>query len=256
MSQQDNSNNTVITNQWQLLKSYTPARVALGRTGNAIPVTAALQLKLSHAYAKDAVHAALDINSMEQSLQQLQHPVLCVCSKAVNRQVYLQRPDLGRQLDESSSILLQSAQKDFDVAVILADGLSAIAMQLHAPMVLQHLMPLLQNAGLTVAPIIIVTQARVAIGDAIGSLLRSKVSVVLIGERPGLSVSDSMGIYTTYQPVTGLTDESRNCISNIHDNGLDYNTAAQKAFMLIENSIKLKLSGVQLKENTASIQLK
>lgn len=256
MSQQDNSNNTEITNQWQLLKSYTPARVALGRTGNAIPVTAALQLKLSHAYAKDAVNTALDINRLEQSVQQLQHPVLRVCSKAVSRQLYLQRPDLGRQLDDLSTAGLQAAQKDFDVALILADGLSATALQLHAPAVLQQLLPLLQNAGLAVAPIIIATQARVAIGDAIGNLLRSKVAVVLIGERPGLSVCDSMGIYTTYQPVPGLTDESRNCISNIHAAGLTYAVAAAKAFFLIQNSIALKISGVQLKEDSHSFLIK
>jgi ethanolamine ammonia-lyase small subunit len=253
VAQQDNSNNTVITSQWQLLINYTPARVALGRTGNAIPVTEALQLKLSHAFAKDAVNTALDTNRLEQSLQPL--PVLQVCSKAANRELYLQRPDLGRQLSESSSILLQSAQKNFDVALILADGLSATATQLHAPAVLKHLMPMLQKVGLTAAPIVIATQARVAIGDAIGNLLRCKVSVVLIGERPGLSVCDSMGIYSTYEPKPGLTDESRNCISNIHAAGLSYAAAAEKAFFLIQNSIALKLSGVQLKENKDSFYI-
>jgi ethanolamine ammonia-lyase small subunit len=169
--------------------------------------------------------------------------------------MYIQRPDLGRHIDETSSILLKENTKGFDVVLVIADGLSATAMQLHAIPFIQRIIPLLQKAGCTIAPIIIASQARVAIGDAIGSILQCKVSVVLIGERPGLSVCDSMGIYTTYQPAIGLTDERRNCISNIHTNGLDYDTAAQKAMFLIENSIALKISGVHLKENTGSIYL-
>ncbi len=255
MNQQDKAQNIEIGSKWQSLKKYTPARVALGRTGNAIPVKEMLQLKVAHAFAKDAVYAAMDVHLIEQSLQQLNFPVLSVCSKAVNRKMYIQRPDLGRQLDDASCIMLQQNSKGFDVGLIIADGLSATAIQLHSFPFIQQIVPLLQKAGLTIAPIVIASQARVAIGDTIGSILQCKVSVVLIGERPGLSVCDSMGIYTTYQPAMGLTDESRNCISNIHAKGLDDYTAAQKTFLLIQNSIAFKLSGVHLKENADIINL-
>ncbi|MEI7964131.1 MAG: ethanolamine ammonia-lyase subunit EutC [Chitinophagaceae bacterium] len=255
MKQQDKAENIEISNKWQSLKKYTPARVALGRTGNAIPVQEMLQLKVAHAFAKDAVYATMDVHFIEQSLKHLNFPVLSVCSKAVNRKMYIQRPDLGRQLDEASSVLLQQNTKGFDVGFIIADGLSAIAIQLHSLPFIQQVVPLLRKAGFSIAPIVIASQARVAIGDAIGSIMQCKVSVVLIGERPGLSVCDSMGIYSTYQPAMGLTDESRNCISNIHANGLDYYTAAQKTFSLIQNSIAFKISGVHLKENTNIINL-
>lgn len=235
---------------WQSLKTYTDARIALGHTGGAIPLKEVLQFKLAFAHAKDAVYSELDWFKLEQRLKQLAVPHLKLHSRASSRSVYLQRPDWGRSLNEASVASLKEMPKiDHDIAIVLADGLSATAINQHAMPLLQRLIPDLQKNSYRIAPITVAEQARVAIGDEIACLLRAKLVVVFIGERPGLSSPYSMGAYLTYAPTPGLTDERRNCISNIRPEGLPYEMAKQKILYLIQESLRLQLSGVALKDN-------
>ena len=241
---------------WQSLKTYTDARIALGHTGGAIPLKEVLQFKLAFAHAKDAVYSELDWPKLEQRLEQLALPYLKLHSRASSRSVYLQRPDWGRSLNEASvATLKEIPSAEPDIAIVLADGLSATAINQHALPLLQRLLPLLQKANYRIAPIGVVEQARVAIGDEIGYLLGAQLVIVLIGERPGLSSPYSMGAYLTYAPQPGLTDERRNCISNIRPEGLPYEMACQKLYYLIQESLRLKLSGVDLKDNTTTLFL-
>lgn len=239
-----------IPDPWDSLRTFTNARIALGRTGIASPLKEVLDFKMCHAHARDAVYSELHADELERSLDQFQLPLIRVRSKAVDRSAYLQRPDLGRTLHESSVAHLKNeSSHTTDVAVIVADGLSAIAINEHAIPVLKKLLPLLKQSVLTIAPLVIAEQARVAIADEIGSILQAKLSLILIGERPGLSSPDSMGAYITFDPKPGTTDEARNCISNIRPNGLNYDLAAEKIAGLIRASLHLKLSGTLLKDD-------
>jgi ethanolamine ammonia-lyase small subunit len=232
------------------LKQFTAARIGIGRTGTSIPLKQSLELKLAHAHARDAVYSELDIDKLSSDLSQFDLPVLLLHSLAVYREMYLQRPDLGRQLSEESITLIKDySNNQMDVVIIIADGLSATAVNHHAASLLKVLLPQLQSAGLQPGPISLVKQGRVAIADHIGVHLNAKLSLILIGERPGLSSADSMGCYITYGPAPGLTDESRNCISNIRPHGLTFKSASQKIFYLIQEAFRRKLSGVGLKDN-------
>ncbi|MFY7840087.1 MAG: ethanolamine ammonia-lyase subunit EutC [Lacibacter sp.] len=233
---------------WHALKQFTAARIALGRTGNAVPLKELLQFKLAHAHARDAVYAGLYVEELAEQLQRFNLPLYTVHSKVKDRNEYLLHPDLGRQLGDDSVQLLQSSSALYDVVLVIADGLSATAINRHALPLLKLLVPVLQQSGYSVA-ITIAQQARVAIGDAIGFFIKAKLSLVLIGERPGLSAADSMGAYLTYNPAVGLTDESRNCISNIRPEGIDYAKAANKIHYLINVSFRLQYSGVTLKDD-------
>ena len=194
---------------WAGLRAFTAARIALGRSGTSVPLSESLAFKLAHAHARDAVYSALATDQLLAGLQELQLPACQVRSRAQNRQQYLQRPDWGRQLDEASKAALAGqATGDCDLAIILADGLSATAINDHALPLLRQLLPLLQQAAFRLAPIIIAEQARVALADEIGQLLRARLSLILIGERPGLSAPNSLGAYLTYGPQPGLTDEA------------------------------------------------
>lgn len=239
---------------WAELKTYTPARIALGRTGTAEPLQSLMQFRLAHAFARDAVYAVLDQAMLLQALASLRQAVFTLHTRAANRSEYLQYPDKGRRLDVSGFAQLQSFNSSgYDVCFVLADGLSATAINTHAIPVLQLLLPLFEKAGLSVAPICLVQEGRVAIGDECGNLLQAKLVAVLIGERPGLSSPDSLGVYLTYRPAPGLTDESRNCISNIRPEGLNYAAAAEKTFFLIREALRLRLSGVSLKDNAIAL---
>lgn len=226
---------------WSSLRAYTTARIALGRTGTAIPLKEVLAFKMAHAHARDAVYSQLDIPSLQEQLQ----PEYILHSGAADRHEYLQRPNKGRQLAANTVIEASPA----DVAFILVDGLSATAINVHAYGLLQELLPMLKAAGISVGPLCLVQQGRVAIGDELGVLLQVKATVVLIGERPGLSAADSMGAYLTFAPKPGTTDEARNCISNIRKEGLQYPMAAGKIFYLLQEALRLQLSGVELKDN-------
>ncbi|GAA4307211.1 ethanolamine ammonia-lyase subunit EutC [Mucilaginibacter gynuensis] len=235
---------------WQSLQQFTAARIALGRAGVSIPVKQSLEFKMAHAHARDAVYSKLHFDELVEAFKQFNLPVVHLHSKAGYREQYLQRPDLGRRLSEESCLHLSGYSAENDIAIIIADGLSATAVNENIIDLLILFLPLLKYANIKPAPICLVEQGRVAIGDDIGSILKAKISLVLLGERPGLSAHDSLGAYLTYNPQPGLTDESRNCISNIRPNGLNLEEAAAKMFYLVQQSLKRQLSGVQLKDDT------
>ena len=235
---------------WQHLREYTSARIALGRTGNSVPTSQLLDFQLAHAMARDAVHKNLDVAAVTSRLSLLNLPSLHLQSQALDRRMYLQRPDLGRKLDRASVEQINNLpQHTYDLSLVIADGLSALAIEKNTKPLLEELLPLIRQQNYSLAPVCIVAQGRVAIGDEIAFLLNSRMVVMLIGERPGLSSPDSLGIYLTYQPQIGFTDEKRNCISNIRPGGLPYAFAAQKLIYLLNESFRRKLSGVQLKDD-------
>ena len=256
------NNGNVVHNPWRDLRQFTDARIGLGRAGISLPTSEMLAFQLSHAQARDAVNFPLDINEMKAKLATVNAAnarVLHLHSQAVDRVTYLQRPDLGRKLNENSRQLLldfvaeqqQSTQEKYDLAIVVADGLSSLAVQKNAvPFITELLSQLSVNKPLTFAPITLVEQGRVAIGDDIGELLNAQIVMVLIGERPGLSSPDSLGLYLTWEPKTGLNDSLRNCISNIRPAGLPYIDAARRAAYLLNEAKTLKLTGVNLKDRT------
>ena len=252
--QKFSNQNSFIPDAWESLKAFTSARIALGRTGITTPLKEVLDFRMCHAHARDAVHSILKVHEITASLEFLQIPIVAVSSKAPDRGVYLKRPDLGRKLnDASANNLRNETSHSADVSIIIADGLSATAINEHAVPVVRKLIPLLKQSVLTIAPLVIAEQARVAIADEIGSILQARLSLILIGERPGLSSPDSMGAYLTFQPMPGKTDESRNCISNIRPQGLGYDLAAEKIAKLIKAALQLKISGIMLKDEDLNL---
>jgi len=227
---------------------YTPARVELGRSGSSVPTRALLEFQLAHAKARDAVRLPLAVNLLVLELKNI--PSIALTSGARNRDEYLKRPDLGRRLSDDSNARMASLRGEYDAAFVIADGLSALAVHRHAVPLLELL---LRDLDWRIAPVAIVEQGRVAIGDEIGELLGAGMVVVLIGERPGLSSPDSLGAYLTWQPRAGRTDAERNCVSNIRAEGLTYPAEAHKLLFLMNESRRLKLSGVRLKEAAALI---
>jgi ethanolamine ammonia-lyase small subunit len=252
----DDSKPIVVANPWSKLRQYTPARIALGRSGTSLPTGPHLEFQLAHARARNAVHHEINISALEAALQARGSATLVLHSAAGNRPVYLQRPDKGRRLDEASREALISAPQPpspYDVVFVIGDGLSSFAVEENAAPFLDVMVPSLVAAGWRIAPLVLVKEARVAVGDEVGELLSATMVVVLIGERPGLSSPDSMGIYRTLKPRVGLTDESRNCISNVRREGLSYEGAAHKLFYLMTEARKRGLSGVQLKDEAEAL---
>jgi ethanolamine ammonia-lyase small subunit len=237
---------------WHKLAQFTSARIALGHAGISLPTKASLEFSLAHALARDAVSIPLDFANLENSLRNLGYQSLTLQTQAENQRMYLQRPDLGRLLNEFAIQCLQKISPiNADAVVIVADGLSSKAIEHHAEPFLKLLLPELKRRDYTITPVCLVKHGRVAIGDAIAEHFTARLCIVLIGERPGLSSPDSMGIYFTYEARSGKsTDANRNCISNIHNNGLSYAHAFKKLLFLIDESEKLKLSGVNLKDET------
>jgi ethanolamine ammonia-lyase small subunit len=244
---------------WQALRQLTTARIALGHTGVSQRTSAQLDFQLAHARARDAVHQALDTAGLAQALEAVWPRTgspLLLHSAAENRNIYLQRPDLGRRLDAPSRARLAARRRESvdrerpDLSIVVADGLSALAVAQNAAPFLQALRALLAPDSWELAPLAIVEQGRVALGDEVGELLGAKIVVVLIGERPGLSSPDSMGLYLTWAPRVGLTDERRNCISNVRPAGLGYEEAARKLHYLLTEARKRQLTGVRLKDET------
>ncbi len=245
----------VAPDPWQDLKQLTAARVALGRAGVSLPTSAHLEFQLAHAKARDAVHTALEAERLAEQIRE--KGVACVVgsSAAGCREEYLQRPDLGRKLDESTIEALNQCQQKkacppFDLTIVIADGLSARAVHDHSLPILEGLMTLAQEENWSLSPVVLVRQGRVAIGDEIGRRFSARMLVVLIGERPGLSSPDSLGVYFTYQPRVGLKDDARNCISNIRPEGLSYSMACHRLAGLLRGANDRQLSGVQLKDDS------
>jgi ethanolamine ammonia-lyase small subunit len=227
------------------LRLFTPARVALGRTGHGLPTVDFLRFQLDHARARDAVYEELDPASLGL-------PHILLRSAAGDRRTYLRRPDLGRILSGESHARLEKGS--YDAAIVLADGLSAPAVQRHAAPLLQELTPHLTEEGWRTAPLTVVLQGRVAVGDEIGAGLGAQLVAVLIGERPGLSSPDSLGIYLTWAPRSGRTNAERNCISNIRTDGITYGAAAEKLHFLMREARARKLTGIGLKEDAPLLE--
>ncbi|MDQ1921761.1 ethanolamine ammonia-lyase subunit EutC [Massilia pseudoviolaceinigra] len=243
----------VLSNPWQALRGLTQARIALGRSGVSVPTSAQLDFQLAHARARDAVHMALDTGALAAALSANGHACVAVHSACPDRATYLQRPDLGRVLDAPSrAALMAAAPASCDLALVIGDGLSALAIAQNAQAFLAVLLARLQEEQWSVGPVVIASQARVAIGDEIGQLLNARAVAVLIGERPGLSSPDSMGIYMSWAPRVGLTDADRNCISNVRPAGLGYEEAAYRLHYLLTHARQRGMSGVLLKDDTVA----
>lgn len=240
----------VVPNPWDDLRQFTAARIALGRAGVSMPTAPQLAFQLAHARARDAVHRELDADALAQALTaSLGMACVTLHGAAPDRATYLRRPDLCRRLDEASRLALAAHAAPCDIGFVIADGLSALAIE-------QHALPFLREwnalaaGSMSVAPLVIVRQGRVAVGDEVAQLLGAQLVVVMIGERPGLSSPDSMGLYLTWQPQVGMTDERRNCISNVRPAGLDVAGAARKLHYLVMEARRRGVSGVALKEDS------
>jgi ethanolamine ammonia-lyase small subunit len=235
------------------LRSLTPARVGLGRAGASLPTDALLAFTLDHARARDAVHAVLDVSAIASGLAALGFEALQVASCAHSRADYLRRPDLGRKLDSSSQHLLMSRDSgSCQLAIVIGDGLSPSAVNAHAIALLRNLIPRLALGGIETGHAVVAIGARVALGDEIGAIVGARMVVMLIGERPGLSASDSLGAYLTFAPRVGLTDAERNCVSNIHAAGLGYDEAAFRIAWLVREGLNRGITGVALKDESGS----
>jgi ethanolamine ammonia-lyase small subunit len=227
------------------------------------PTAAHLAFQLAHAQARDAVHGQLDVQGLQQALEALGQQSVHLLSAAPDRAHYLQRPDWGRRLDEPSRAKVLALRPDegaapVDLAVVLADGLSPLAVQRHAPALLTHLLPLLRENALQpwrLGPLAVVEQGRVAVGDEVGECLGARCVLVLIGERPGLSSPDSLGVYFTWAPQVGRNDAERNCVSNVRDAGLATLLAAQKLHALLTESRRREVSGITLKDDATDLPI-
>jgi ethanolamine ammonia-lyase small subunit len=225
---------------WAPLRAATRARIGLGRTGNTLRINEILQFQLAHARARDAVHTSLDTGALTQAFPS----AIITTSQAPDRTTYLRRPDLGRKLDPATQ---PPKSGPFDAVFVIADGLSPAGVQRHAPPLLHAVLSRLNTWS--IAPIVIATQARVALGDEIGALAQATLCVMMIGERPGLTVANSLGVYLTYQPRPGRRDSERNCISNIHEHGLSTDAAADMLVWLMTEARQRKLTGIDLKND-------
>jgi len=242
----------IAADPWSALRRFTDARIALGRAGASLPTAPLLAFNLSHAQARDAVHTPLDTEAIRRELDIRMLDSIEVQSAARSRDEYLRRPDRGRLLDAQSAerlaVYAASAESSPDLVFVVADGLSSRAAALHAIPLIDR--TIAQLKGWHVGSIVVATQARVAIGDQIGELMKAAMVAVMIGERPGLSSPASLGVYLTYGPAVGRSDAERNCISNVRPEGLCYDAAAFKLVHLLEGARSRKLTGVGLKDES------
>jgi ethanolamine ammonia-lyase small subunit len=241
--------------RWADLRRLTAARIGLKRTGASLATGPLLDFQLAHARARDAVHEPFDAARLAADLAELAAPVLTVASAATDRQRYLMRPDLGRRLASGAEAVLAPHAGHYDIVFVVADGLSARAVAAHARPVLARAVTALRAEDWRIAPLVIVCQGRVAVGDAIAAALGADCVAVLIGERPGLTAPDSMGAYLTWQPRPHTTDADRNCISNIRPEGIGYADAAFKLVHLLRAIRMRGLSGVALKDDSERLTL-
>lgn len=252
----------VTTDPWECLRSSTSARIALGRAGGSLPTRAWLNFKTAHAAARDAVHFPFDAELLGAEITTLGAEVATVNSAAADGRIYLERPDLGRRLDDRSRFALQQMPiaAGIDLSIVVSDGLSAVAAGRQARPLLELLLPKLKDDGWRLAPIVIARSGRVALQDEVGQLFGARLALILIGERPGLGSPDSLGAYLVYAPRAGNTDANRNCVSNIRPEGLSHAAAAETIYYLLTEARSRRLSGIQLKDqrpiaNTAAVSI-
>ena len=236
--------------RWLKLRSATPARIGLARAGAAVTSRELLAFQRAHAEARDAVHEKFDAAPLLAGLAAQGLAPVALASAAGDRHTYLLRPDLGRRLDDASRDRLATLPRGHDLVFVLADGLSARALMRHALPLLAAALPSFRAQAWRIGPAAVVDQGRVAIGDEIGAALDAALVAVLIGERPGLSAPDSLGVYLTWAPKPGRSDAERNCLSNIRPEGMGYTEAAQRLFHLATEARRRKLTGIALKDET------
>ncbi len=237
---------------WSAFSRHTPARIALGRTGASLPTAEVLKFAFAHAKARDAVHTPFDAATTGAQVRELGFETLDVTSGAVARDIYLRRPDLGRRLSPESQAMLaaRAPAGPVDLALVVADGLSSAAVHAQVVPFLAALQPWLAQESWRTAPVVIAREARVALGDEVGALLGARAVLVMIGERPGLSSPDSLGLYLTFNPQVGCSDAQRNCISNVRADGLSHPAAAFKLAWLLKEAFRRSLTGVDLKDES------
>lgn len=239
---------------WHRLRIFTQARIAQGHAGCGLPTNALLDFQLAHAFARDAILEPWDIGRFSEAVKAMDLEPLCLATPVADRVQYLQRPDLGRCLDpESRQALLSRDQPAGDAVLIVSNGLSSLAVERHGERLLQAIIAAYERLSWRCGPVCLVANARVALADEIGALLKARLAVILVGERPGLSAADSLGVYLTYAPQVGRTDAERNCISNIRPpDGLSYEAAARKLAYLSYQALQRRMSGVALKDEMPS----
>ncbi len=242
-----------MTDAWTHLREFTAARLALGRSGGSLPTASLLDFRLAHARARDAVLSRFDPDQLAATLRPLDPRTSLLDSQAADRAEYLQRPDRGRKLDAASRERVLTLAGNHDLVILVSDGLSTFAAERQAPPTLAALLPLLQTDGWQLAPLLIVRHARVALQDEVGALIGARLSLILLGERPGLGSPDSLGAYFTHTPLPGRTDAERNCVSNIRPEGLAPAAAARKLHALLTSSRELGYSGYRLKDDTGPL---
>lgn len=241
----------VVFDPWDGLRQFTDARIALGRCGASLPLAETLRFKLDHARARDAVLTPFRSQEILAALLAAGIPCLELHSAVADRSEYLTRPDKGRALSHTSRDLLEARREQCDLSLTIADGLSSLAIHENAVPFARMFLATLEPAGLRVGAVCVVHNGRVAVADEIGELQRARLSVILIGERPGLSSPDSMGVYLTWNPRPGTTDEARNCISNVRRGGLSLLEGVRKLCYLVEEAFRVQESGVNLKDRMA-----
>jgi len=235
------------------LRQMTEARVLLGRFGSGLPTRAAQSFLLDHARARQAVWSEVDWKVLGTGLADLSLPIVEIQSEASDRSIYVRRPDLGRRLSRASAELVSHQPSGSDIVIVVADGLSASAVEAHAISLVRAIVTRLSARRLTIAPLVLASQARVALGDPVGEILEARVSIMLIGERPGLSAPDSLGVYMTFDPVSGTPDSRRNCISNIRNGGLGIQRAADMVLALASAMLTMGVSGIELKPDMTQL---
>jgi ethanolamine ammonia-lyase small subunit len=240
---------------WTRLRSLTAARIGLQRSGASLATAPLLAFQLAHAQARDAVHAELDTARLADELGRQGAAVLSIASAAADKHSYLMRPDLGRSLAQNAQTTLAAHAGQYDVVFVVSDGLSARAVQTHAAPIMAAVLPALRIDNWRIAPFVVARHGRVALGDAVATLLGARCVVVLIGERPGLSAPDSMGAYLTWQPGEQTSDADRNCVSNIRPDGIGYADAAFKLAHLLSAMRKRGISGIRLKDDSDRLQI-
>jgi ethanolamine ammonia-lyase small subunit len=242
-----------MADQWLALRRFTQARIALGHAGHALPTKALLEFQLDHAQARDAVQLPWDIKGFAGQVRGLEAKTIILETQVTDRAEYLRRPDLGRLLSERSRTRLQGlGAAPVDLALIITNGLSSTAVERHGIPLLREILNGLRQRRYGIAPVSLVANGRVALLDEIGSRLAARMAVIIVGERPGLSCADSLGMYLSYAPRPGNTDAQRNCVSNIRPpEGLSYLEAVAKLLHLIDQAMARRISGVELKDETA-----
>ena len=236
---------------WEGLKQFTDARIALGRSGCSILTDEYLRFSLAHARACDTIKMPFDRQMVRKRLEDMGLDVEFAESAAASRDIFIRRPDFGRRLSETSRERLKKLKyPGADVLIVIGDGLSSKAVHKQAVPLIQEFLPYMKELGLSVGPVVLAKQSRVALGDDIAEVMHCGLVVMLIGERPGLSSPDSLGIYMTYKPFAGRLESERNCISNVRPEGLSYERAAFKLAWLVEMAYDLQVSGTKLKDKS------